>query len=107
MAPALTIPGLEAPEARVRRGGDGVPVADQPPLLQRLLGERPATPAEPAATAPGGGDTLDDLLVGAWEDLTAHRTASCPVCHADMAPRYGAGPEAVGGRCGGCGTTLA
>ncbi len=93
MAPVLTIPGLD----------------DRPPLLERLLGERSAAPSAPAeATNPasGGGVTLDDLLVGAWEDVTAHRTASCPVCSAEMGPRYGAGPEPVGGRCGGCGSSL-
>ncbi len=49
---------------------------------------------------------LEDLLSGAWEDLSAHRTAACPICDGAMAPRYGAGPSAVAGRCGGCGTEL-
>ena len=101
MASALTIPGLEGHDGRSRRAGSPVRTpAAQPELLQRLLGERDARVC-------GGGVTLDDVLVGAWEDLTAHRTVSCPACSAAMAPRYGAGPEPVGGRCGGCGTTLA
>ena len=56
--------------------------------------------------SPREGRTLEDVLSGAWEDLTAHRTATCPVCAAAMQPRYGSGPFAVGGRCGDCGTEL-
>lgn len=56
---------------------------------------------------PAEGQTLDEFLVGAWEDLTAHRTVTCPVCSADaMRPRYGSGQGAVGGRCGDCGTVM-
>jgi hypothetical protein len=56
--------------------------------------------------ADGGGLTLDDLLVGVWEGLSAHRTVACPACGEAMTPRYGAGPMPVGGRCGGCATTI-
>ena len=52
------------------------------------------------------GRTLEDLLSGAWEDLSAHRTATCPICDGAMEPRYGSGPSAVGGRCGDCSTEL-
>jgi hypothetical protein len=52
------------------------------------------------------GRTLEDVLSGAWEDLTAHRTATCPICDGAMEPRYGSGPSAVGGRCGECRTEL-
>jgi hypothetical protein len=52
------------------------------------------------------GRTLEDLLSGAWEDLSAHRTATCPVCDGAMEPRYGSGPSAVGGRCRDCRTDL-
>lgn len=52
------------------------------------------------------GRTLEDLLSGAWEDLSAHRTATCPVCDGAMEPRYGSGPSAVGGRCRDCRTVL-
>jgi hypothetical protein len=54
----------------------------------------------------GGEPTLDDVLVGAWEGLTAHRTVDCPVCGDEMAPQYGAHARAVGGRCDGCGSGL-
>jgi hypothetical protein len=56
--------------------------------------------------APGDGPTLDDLVVGVWEDLTAHRTVACLACGEAMVPRYSAGPAPVGGRCHGCGTTI-
>jgi len=54
----------------------------------------------------GGGPSLDDVVVGAWEGLSAHRTVACPACGGAMAPRYGAGPAPVGGRCRRCATTL-
>lgn len=50
--------------------------------------------------------TLEDLIAGTWDELTAGEPASCPVCAAVMAPRWSAGAGAVGGRCGDCGTTL-
>ena len=57
-------------------------------------------------TRRGGEVTLDDIVVGAWEDLLAHHTVSCLVCSGALAPRYGAGSAPVGGRCGDCGSTL-
>ena len=57
---------------------------------------------------PGGELTLDELLVVAWEGVTAQHQASCPVCRGAMVPRYAAaGPERLGGRCRDCGSTLA
>jgi len=56
---------------------------------------------------PHEGRTLEELLFGAWEDLTAHRTATCPICNGTMEPRYGSGPSAVGGRCRECRTDVA
>ena len=50
--------------------------------------------------------TLEDVLSGAWEDLVAHRTATCPICDGAMVPRYGSVPFAVGGRCRDCGAEL-
>jgi len=55
----------------------------------------------------GGGPTLDDLVVGVWEGLAAHRTVACLACGEAMTPRYSAGPAPVGGRCRSCGTTIA
>ena len=56
--------------------------------------------------SPREGRTLEDVLSGAWEDLTAHRTAACPICDGAMEPRCGSGPSAVGGRCRSCRTEL-
>ena len=63
-------------------------------------------PAALPALTPREGPTLEDVLSGAWEDLTAHRSATCPVCNGAMTPRYGSGPSAVGGRCGDCRSEL-
>lgn len=79
---------------------------EEPP---RLWGEEPRAaapvPARPAQARPAV-PTLDDLMSGAWEGLTTAASVACPVCTASMAPRWSAGAGVVGGRCGGCGTTL-
>jgi hypothetical protein len=88
-----------------------------------ILGPDPADRREPAPVHderaqdvpeldPRGRLTLDELLVGVWEGLTAPgsgncaASAQCPVCHGTMLPRYGAGHGPVGGRCRDCGSTL-
>ena len=68
--------------------------------------QRQRSAAERLQASPREGRTLEDVLSGAWEDLTAHRTAACPICDGAMEPRYGAGPSAVGGRCRSCRTEL-
>jgi hypothetical protein len=68
-------------------------------------GEDPRHDAPPAAEGRGR-RTLDDLVVGVWEDLSAHHAAACPVCRGPMQPRYGSGSAPVGGRCTNCGSTL-
>ena len=65
--------------------------------------ERPACTCRPV---PREGRTLEDLLSGAWEDLSADRTATCPICDGALELRYGSGPSAVGGRCRECRTHL-
>jgi hypothetical protein len=89
----------------------------RPSLLDLLDGRAPApapasasagdAPLDHHASAPGGGPTLDELLAGVWEGLSAHRTVPCPVCGGSLAPRYGAGPGPVGGRCRDCASTIA
>ena len=55
----------------------------------------------------GGGATLDDLLSGAWEGLTAVASSvACPVCDGELEPRWSAGAGVVGGRCRDCGSEL-
>lgn len=76
-------------------------LAERPTLMFDLDAPR-ARAAQPAR--PGG--TLDELILGNWGDLLAHRTVVCPVCAGALAPRYGAGPSQVGGRCRDCDATL-
>jgi hypothetical protein len=55
----------------------------------------------------GGATTLDDLLSGAWEGLTAvASTTACPVCRGELEARWSAGAGVVGGRCRDCGSEL-
>jgi hypothetical protein len=42
------------------------------------------------------GSTLEDIVLGAWEDLKAHGRTECPVCAGEL--------EAVG--CKSCGSEL-
>ena len=55
---------------------------------------------------PREGRTLEDVISGAWEELSANRAAACPICDGVLEPRYGSGPSAVGGRCRRCRTEL-
>jgi hypothetical protein len=51
--------------------------------------------------------TLDDVLSGAWEGLTAASpSTACPVCEGELVPRWSAGAGVVGGRCRDCGSEL-
>jgi hypothetical protein len=54
----------------------------------------------------GGEPTLDDLIVGAREGLTAHSVVMCPVCDGELAPERGANGRVVGGSCRSCGSRL-
>jgi len=56
--------------------------------------------------AVGGEPTLDELLAGVWEGLTAHRAVPCPVCGAEMGPEYSVHALPIAGRCRACGSTF-
>jgi hypothetical protein len=56
--------------------------------------------------ATGGEPTLDDLIAGVWEGLTARAIVECPVCTDELRPVYATHARPVGGRCAGCGSTL-
>jgi hypothetical protein len=86
-SPEVGAAGHHHGRASDARGGD--PRHDAPPVAEGR-----------------GRRTLDELIVGVWEDLTAHHAAACPVCGETMDPRYGSGAAPVGGRCSGCGSTL-
>jgi hypothetical protein len=89
------------------------PVEDRDQLREPERFTAPAVPVEgdrrvhDSMVQQGGGPTLDDLVVGVWEGLAAHRTVACLACGEAMTPRYSAGPAPVGGRCTSCGTTIA
>jgi hypothetical protein len=99
---------MQRPATRPARGASrNVRPAGQGSLLD--LDPRP-TPAVPQQKLLDGdplrGATLEDVISGAWEGLTAHHAVACPVCHGEMSPRYGAGAAAVGGRCRDCGSSM-
>ena len=50
--------------------------------------------------------TLDDVLSSAWEAVSWHESATCPVCGEALRSRYATGPVPTGGRCGGCQTVI-
>ena len=96
-------PAPAPPAARPARGPDRA----EPPGLQPAARSALSHPAG-RTKRPGGELTLDEMLVVAWEGVTAQHQASCPVCRGAMVPRTAAaGPECLGGRCRDCGSTLA
>ena len=93
---------------RTRRDAARRPQAQ--PSLFAAAAAAPEAAAEPEASTTASarrqGPTLDDLVAGAWEGLLAGAPADCLVCGTSLAPRHSAGAGVVGGRCGGCGSTL-
>ena len=53
-----------------------------------------------------GGLTLDELITGVWEGLSAGRTVRCPACGGALAPAGEPGRRPAGGSCADCGTRL-
>jgi hypothetical protein len=106
---AASLPVAAPAEATAPAAPKAAAVAAAPAAPPVAAPEPAASPvAEPAATAPAHrhGPTLDDLVAGVWEGLVAGAGADCLVCGAPLAPRHSAGAGVVGGRCGGCGTTV-
>ena len=92
MSPLSTL----VPDSRIlvrrREGGSICTQATQDTATEQRVGGVPA----------GGRLTLEQLLAGVWEGLSAGGTAACPLCHGQLGrPRAGAAA-----RCEGCGTTL-
>jgi hypothetical protein len=75
-------------------------VAEDPTLFDQL-GDEPTLFRQL-----GGEPTLDDLIVGAWEGLTAHEVVHCPICGGELAPEYGVHSRPVAGHCRDCGSRL-
>jgi len=117
-----------APGGQSALFGAGAPVAAPAPAAAEAVAAAAPTPAEAVVAAPAApaseppeaaapetsttarahrhGPTLDDLVAGAWEGLLAGAPADCLVCGTPLTPRHSAGAGIVGGRCGGCGTTV-
>jgi hypothetical protein len=86
-------------------------VIDRPDTRARAhAGDRGAVQAAASVAvedAPAsGGRTLEDLLVGAWEELTSTHAGSCLLCGGTVRPRYGAGAKPVAATCRDCGTEI-
>jgi hypothetical protein len=100
-----------APAAPAAPAGGVAPSAPE----SRVTAPEPnVTAPEPSVVAPGArasrplaGPTLDDAMSSLWRDLLRAESAACPVCGEPMQPRHSAGAGVVGGRCGGCGSTVA
>ena len=88
-----TMTARSAAAPRSGRAGPGSP---------RRIARRPRSLFDGA----GGGPTLDHVVSGAWEELTAHAVVECPVCDGELHPEYGQHALPIGGRCRRCGTTL-
>ncbi len=103
LAGQLSLGGVAAPPPERTPAREAEPAHES--LLKRLRTEpvagAGAASAEVVASR-GGEATLDELLVGAWEGLSARRPVACPVCTGPMRPCAGA----VGGACGTCGSRL-
>jgi hypothetical protein len=91
------------------------PVVPAPPAFEPAVDAGPVPDGAAAGGAVhehdgvGGEFTLDELLVGAWEGLTAQAAATCPLCDGTLRPLYAGASAAepvVAGRCDSCGTTL-
>ncbi len=68
---------------------------------------RPAPIGTPSSWAPmRGGLTLDDLITGVWEGLSAQETVRCPACGGAMTPAREPGPRRVAAECADCGSRL-
>ena len=59
-------------------------------------------PVEPRAQR----RTLDDLVTGTWQSLAVAHAAACPVCSAELTPRWSSGPNPVAAACRSCGSQL-
>ncbi len=104
-SPRCSARARRPPSRRAAAAAPGRPARGAP--RPRAAAAAPRRRAEPTtASAHRHGPTLDDLVAGAWEGLLAGAPADCLVCGAPMAPRHSAGAGIVGGRCGGCGTTV-
>ncbi len=52
--------------------------------MTALAAEAPAPAFQGARLFEPSEVTLEDSILGAWEALTAHGRAECPVCHGEL-----------------------
>ena len=76
-----------------------------PPGEERLPRRPAPRPPDPDPAA-GSGPTLDDVISGAWKQLLITHAAACPVCRAELTPRFSSGPHPVAAACRACGSQL-
>lgn len=50
--------------------------------------------------------TLEDVVLGAWEELAVLGSATCPVCEGELEPCEEDHVRPTAGRCRDCGTVL-
>ena len=73
-----------------------------------LAPDRPLTLDVEPRLGPGARSrTLEQLVQDTWGALLTGAHAACPVCAAELRPRHSASSRVVGGRCDGCGSSLA
>jgi hypothetical protein len=78
------------------------------PRMPTLFGDAIEGHRERRDDGVGGGPTLDETIVGAWEGLTAQVAVACPLCaDGTLRPVDGRSDDAAGGRCDHCGAQLA
>ena len=83
-------------------------VLEHPPLWVGVRDRRSAARSseQRSRTAVRGGLTLDELITGVWEGLSACQAVRCPACGGAMQPARESGPRGVLGACNDCGSEL-
>jgi hypothetical protein len=103
-APAPVVPA--APSVPAAPAVAAAPVAAPAPAAPAPAAPVAAPRVDQALVQPFGERTLEDLVLGAWEELAVVPTSSCPLCSGPLLPRFGAGARPVGARCSDCSTEL-
>lgn len=95
------------PAIEGRQAAAVVPATTSPAVQDESTAPAPAPAAAGDDALAVAASTLDEAITALWGGLLAGEAAPCPACGAAMEPRASAGAGMVGGRCGGCATTLA
>ena len=95
------------PALERRQAAAVVPATTSPAVQDESPADAPAHVAAGDDALAVATRTLDEAITAVWDGLLAGEAPPCPACGAAMEPRASAGARVVGGRCGGCATTLA